>query len=197
MGTERFEELAVWASARNGDAAAFADLFDLHRDRVFRQALRLTRSQHDAEDITAATFYELWRRRDAVRIVENSVIAWLLVTTNNVARNVSRSRTRHRALLDRLPREDDRGAEAFEAVDARIDSERATQKIRSALAQLSIADQNVITLCVIEELPTAEAARVLNIPAGTVKSRLSRAKARLAVRADLLHAEGSLTGGAQ
>jgi RNA polymerase sigma-70 factor (ECF subfamily) len=196
MGTERFDEVAVWASARDGDADAFADLFDLHRDRVFRHALRLVRSQHDAEDITAAVFLELWRKRDAVRVVEGSVIAWLLVTTNNVARNVSRSRTRHQALIDRLPRGTDHGDAALDAVDARIDSEQRNTKVRSALARLSVADQNVITLCVVEELGTAEAAAALGIPIGTVKSRLSRAKARLAQLAGDALADQSTTGGA-
>lgn len=187
----------MWAAARDGDAAAFAELFDLHRDRVFRQALRLVRTQSDAEDITAAVFLELWRRRDAVRVVENSVIAWLLVTTNNVARNVARSRTRHRALIERLPRGLDPEQEAFDAVDARLDSARRDQKVRSALAQLSVDDQNVITLCVIEELGAAEAAAALGVPVGTVKSRLSRAKSRLAQRAQDARAHESTTGGAK
>lgn len=196
MGIKHVGEIALWASARDGNADAFAELFDLHRDRVFRHALRLVRAQHDAEDITAAAFLELWRRRDAVRVVEDSVIAWLLVTTNNVARNVSRSRSRHQALIDRLPRGMDQGEDAFDAVDARIDAEHRDTTMRGALAQLSIADQNVITLCVVEELGAEEAAAALGIPIGTVKSRLSRAKSRLARLAGDARAHVSTTGGA-
>jgi len=61
---------------------------------VFRHALRLTRSLHDAEDTAGIVFLEAWRRRESMREVDGSVIGWLLVTTNNVHRNSSRA-SRH------------------------------------------------------------------------------------------------------
>ena len=78
------DELRLWSRARNGDALAFAAIFDLHRDRVFRQAVRLLDSPPDAEDVCASAFLELFRRRDDVRIVNGSVLPWLLVTTANL-----------------------------------------------------------------------------------------------------------------
>ncbi|WP_396133584.1 RNA polymerase sigma factor [Arthrobacter sp. 1088] len=47
--------------------------------------------RHDAEDATAAAFLELWRRREGVRLVDGSILPWLLVTTTNTARNLQRS----------------------------------------------------------------------------------------------------------
>lgn len=182
MGTEDFDEAGVWAAARAGDSAAFARLFDAHRDRVFGQALRLIRSPHEAEDATALVFLEAWRKRDSVRVVDGSVIGWLLVATNNVVRNLTRSNRRYRAMLDRIPApsptDDER--DHAERVDERLDQEARNAEVRASFARLSRADQDVITLCVLEELSTAQAARVLGIPAGTVKSRLSRAKQRFA-----------------
>jgi RNA polymerase sigma-70 factor (ECF subfamily) len=52
--------------------------------------------------------------------------------------------------------------------------------LRTALATLPRRDQDILTLCVLEELSTAEAAEALGVAPGTVKSRLSRAKSRLA-----------------
>jgi len=93
----------VLERVRDGDADAFGELFDLHHDRVFRQALRMTASLHDAEDVTAVVFLEAWRRRDAMREVNGSVIAWLLVMTNFVFRNYARASRRYREGLQQLP----------------------------------------------------------------------------------------------
>lgn len=179
MGSEIFDEARVWRDARSGDSAAFGVMFDKHRDRVFGHALRLTHSSHDAEDVTAVVFLEAWRRRDAVRVVDGSVIGWLLVTTNNVSRNAGRTRRRYDELLRRLPMPEHSDDHA-EEVGARLDDGHRAGRVRDAFSRLSKKDQDVITLCVLEEMPVAQAAEALGVPIGTVKSRLSRAKQRLA-----------------
>jgi RNA polymerase sigma-70 factor (ECF subfamily) len=179
MDRDEFDEAAAWSAARGGDGPAFASLFDLHRDRVFGHALRLLREPHDAEDVTAVVFLEAWRKRDAVRLVDGSIIGWLLVTTNYTVRNHARSRRRYHAALGRLPKpapQDDHAPR----VDAALDGEGRSRVVREAFSRLSQRDQDVITLCVLEELSTAQAAEALGVPEGTVKSRLSRAKQRLA-----------------
>jgi RNA polymerase sigma factor (sigma-70 family) len=172
------DEPDVIERVRADDADAFGVLFDLHHDRVFRQALRLTAAVHDAEDITAVVFLEAWRRRDAMRVVNGSVVGWLLVTTNNVFRNQLRSTRRYRAALAGLPAPEHAPDHAG-AVDDRIDGDSRRAAVRAALAQLPRRDQDILTLCVLEDFSTAEAAEALGIAAGTVKSRLSRAKAKL------------------
>jgi len=84
------DEAVLWSRARSGDGRAFAAVFDAHRDRTFRHVLRLVASAHDAEDVVAGTFFELWRRRDTVPVVDGSVLPWLLVTAGNLARNAGR-----------------------------------------------------------------------------------------------------------
>ena len=172
------DEADRWQAAVGGDSAAFGELYDAHRDRVFGHALRLTRSSHDAEDVTALVFLEAWRRRDRVRLVDGTILPWLLVTTGYVIRNLERSRRRHRAAMASVP-----PAEATpdftDSVDERLDGTRAAGRLREAFTALPARDQDVLTLCVLEELPLAEAAEVLRLPLGTVKSRLSRAKHRL------------------
>ncbi|MFF2053659.1 RNA polymerase sigma factor [Leifsonia sp. NPDC058194] len=173
------DEPAVLDRIHDGDADAFGALFDLHHDRVFRQALRLTSSVHDAEDVTAVVFMEAWRRRDAMRVVNGSVIGWLLVTANNVHRNHLRSSRRYRVALGTLPPPENTPDHSG-AVDDRLDTDARRTAVRAALARLPKRDQDIITLCVFEELSTTDAAEALGVAAGTVKSRLSRAKARLA-----------------
>jgi len=179
MGTELVNEPALWELARGGDSGAFAMLYDRHRDRVFGQALRLMRSTHDAEDVTAVVFLELWRRRKTVSLVNETIVGWLLVTTNHVAHNFVRSMRRYKAVIDRIPPAELDGGQEFDRIDERLDSSAQERGVNSAFAQLSPNDQNIITLCVLEEFSLAEAASALRIPVGTVKSRLSRAKQRL------------------
>ena len=154
----------------------------------------MTRSVHDAEDVTGMVFLEAWRRRDAVLDVDGSAIGWLLVTTNNVSRNLSRSIRRYRHTLSTLPLPED-SPDHSEAVDVRLDSHPQLTALRQALARLPRRDQDILSLCVIEELSTADAAAVLNIPTGTVKSRLSRAKARLSASLTPLDTINSMEGG--
>lgn len=175
-GTNEYE---VWARAVEGDAGAFGELFDEHRDRVFGHALRALASRHDAEDATAIVFLELWRHRRRVRVVNGSVIGWLLVTTNNVCRNQARSARRYRLALSKLSPERSH-PDPTDDLSAELDRARSAPGVREVFAQLSARDQDILTLCVLEELTTAEAALALRIPIGTVKSRLHRAKNRMA-----------------
>jgi RNA polymerase sigma-70 factor (ECF subfamily) len=138
---------------------------------VARHAHRLVDDRDDAEDVVAVTFLEAWRRRSAVRLVSDSTLPWLLVTAGHAASNLRRSRRRYRALLDKLP-------PASSAPDPATLLERAT--VTLPLDQLGEKDRSVIALVVIEGLTEQEAATALGVPTGTVKSRLSRARGRLA-----------------
>lgn len=180
MATTRgMNEYEVWARAVDGDAEAFGELFDEHRDRVFGHALRALASRHDAEDATAIVFLELWRHRRRVRVVNGSVVGWLLVTTNNVCRNQARSARRYRIALAKLSPEQAQPDHSDE-LSIELDRARTAPGVREVFNQLSARDQNILTLCVLEELSTAEAALALHVPIGTVKSRLHRAKKRMA-----------------
>lgn len=172
-------ESETWVRAVSGDPEAFGAIFDLHRDRVFGHSLRLVRSVPDAEDVTALVFLEAWRRRGAVRVVDGSIIGWLLVTANYVVRNQSRTLHRHQIAMAKFPPAAPEPDHA-DGVLGRLDDHARSSQVRSAFGRLSQRDQDILTLCVLEELSLANAAVALRIPIGTVKSRLSRAKHRLA-----------------
>ena len=164
-----------WSQAQRGVGEGFGRIFDRHRDRVYRHVLRLVPVPADADDAVAIVFLEAWRRRGDARLVDGSLLPWLLVTATKVTQNLNRSARRHRALLAKLPPED----HALDHAE-HLDDGPAS----AALRELPLADRHVITLCVLESLTDREAALVLDLPVGTVKSRLSRAKRRLAARMD-------------
>lgn len=177
-GGSKCGDEALWLLAIDGDGDAFGRLYDRHRDHVLRHALRLVGSPHQAEDITAIAFYEAWRRRKHVRIVNGSIVAWLLVTTNNTVRNHNRQRRRYSAFLDQLPPPSAAEDVADEIADAE-EREQQARALRAAFAQLKPQERDVLTLCVIEGLNRGQVAAALGIAEGTVKSRLHRAKNRL------------------
>jgi RNA polymerase sigma-70 factor (ECF subfamily) len=161
-----------------GDEPAYRLLHDRHQASVYRVALVLMRTTWDAEEVAATAFFELWRKRDTVRLVDDSVLPWLLATTSYAAKNKLRSGRRYQRLLSRIPHDDDVPDHADEVARA-MDTLKISADVREALMQLHPKEASVVILCVVHELPMHEAAVALGIPEGTVKSRLSRVKARL------------------
>lgn len=176
---ESSDEQAWWTSAANGRGEAFAQIFDLHRDRVYRHALRLNGNVHDAEDVTAGAFLKLWRRRTDVRLVEGSVLPWLLVTTTNLSRNTARSLRRYRALIDSLPRST-AARSAGEIALEQLEEAKAAEQVRAALRSLSKTDAALIALTAFEGCTPAEAGTALGISDGAARTRLHRARTRIA-----------------
>ncbi len=172
-------ESGTWDASLTGDVDAFVDIFDLHHNRVYRHALRLTANVHDAEDVTAAAFLELWRRRRSVRVVDGSVLPWLIVTATNLSRNLVRGLHRYRALIATLPRAEVADSAADIAVE-RIEEERIGEEVRQALGALSSADAALLALTMFEHYSPAQAAAALGISDGAARTRLHRARSRMA-----------------
>ena len=166
-----------------GDEPALRMLHDRHQSPVFRLALVLMRTSRDAEEVAATAFFELWRRRDKIRVVDGSVLPWLLATTSFAAKHTLRSRRRYHRLLDRIPHDGDLPDHADEVARA-MDELKISEHLREALRRLSTREASVVVLCIMHELPIAEAAVVLGVSEGTVMSRLSRVKARLRAELD-------------
>lgn len=163
------DERSEWTRARAGDTHAFAAVFDRYESRAFAHARQLLTSREDAKDAVTVAFYELWRKRAQVRLVEGSPLPWLLNTVAFTARNLERSSRRYRGLLHRLP------PPAPSGPVVAVDESGAL----AALKRLPSREQSVMVLTVLEGYPERDVARALGIPVGTVKSRLNRAKARL------------------
>ena len=176
MGNNDRDDGELWSRSIAGEGDAFGVLYDRHRDRVFRHAYRLSGNRHDAEDILSAAFLELWRRRSKVRLVEDSVLPWLLVTTTNVARNGRRAAFRYSKLLLSLPRGDVVDLPQSEASYA---DDVAETNAAVALRSLNPTDMRLVSLVVFEEYSLAAAAAILHITPGAAKTRMHRARRRM------------------
>lgn len=165
----------------HGDERAYRSLFQRHERSLYRVALLMVQSAWDAEEVVASAFLELWRKRDRVRVVDGSALPWLLTVVSFMAKNHLRGTRRYRRLLAKIPHsatEPDHSDEVARTVDALP----AAEAVQESLRELRENDANVLLLCVVQDLSTREAAVVLGIAEGTVKSRLSRIKSRLRAR---------------
>jgi RNA polymerase sigma factor (sigma-70 family) len=177
------------ARVRDGDADAFGELFDSFAAHVYNHAFRLTGDWATAEDVMSLTFLEAWRTRDRISPAGGSLRPWLLGVATHVVHGQHRARRRHRESLARLGPTPDQ-PDFAEDVSGRIDDAARIDALHGSLAKLRAPEREVLALCVWSGLSYAEAAEALGIPVGTVRSRLARARNRLAGLAEKeLHAK--------
>lgn len=168
----------LWARSRAGDPDAFGALFERHAKLIFNYCFRRIGNRETAREMLQVVFLEAWRRRDK-ELPPDKVLPWLYGIATNVVRNQRRSERRFAAALSRLPSAQVEPDFADRA-DERLDYERQAEKAIHLLHTLPKKQQEVFVLCVGMELSYEDAAYALNIPVGTVRSRLSSARARLA-----------------
>ena len=169
----------LWRQAAAGSDAAFGALFERHASAVYNYCFRRTADWAAAEDLMAASFLEAWRKRDQVRLAGNSLRPWLYGVATNLLRNQRRSNRRREAALARV-RLEVADAGPADQVASQIDDEREMRRLLKLISEMPMRDQDVIALVVWSELSYEEAAGALGVRVGTVKSRLSRARKKLA-----------------
>lgn len=171
------DDSLLWQRVRTGDAEAYGLLFERHADAIANYCFRRVGDWATAEDLLSIVFLVGWRRRDK-QLPPGKVLPWLYGIAGNVVRNQRRAQRRYAAALRRL-REAEPEADAVERADERLDEERQMKRVLALVGRLPRREQEVFALCAWSELSYEDAALALGIPVGTVRSRLSRARARL------------------
>jgi RNA polymerase sigma factor (sigma-70 family) len=166
-----------------GDADAFGEVFDACARSVYNHAFRLTGDWSAAEDVMAMTFLEAWRGRARLVPDGGSLRPWLLGIATNLARGQRRTARRERSALSRLAAPGE-SPDFADDVIGRLDDAARLAALHRALASLRRDEFEVLALCVWSGLSYGETAEALAIPVGTVRSRLSRARAKLARRTE-------------
>jgi RNA polymerase sigma factor (sigma-70 family) len=163
--------------ARNGDVGAFESLVRAHEDVAFRTAWVVSGGADDAEDAAQEGFVKAFAALSRFR-AGAPFRPWLLTIVANEARNRRRAAGRREALALRIP-EDRRAGGAAPSPETAVLARERRETLLGGMERLSDDDREVITLRYLLELSEAETAAALGVPAGTVKSRLSRALGRL------------------
>lgn len=180
-GNGDFDQLAdceLWQRAVAGEDRAFGALFARHANAVNVYCFRRVASWSAAEDLVSVVFLEAWRCRDRLTVEGESALPLLYGIARRTTAKHHRSLIRYRAALRRLPaalHEPD----PADDIAGRIDDERRMRAVRDLLSVLPRRERDVVELFIFSELDYAAAAVALGVPVGTVRSRLSRARARL------------------
>ncbi len=181
--TAPLDDSALVAEVRAGQRGAFDVLVRRHQDRVWRVCLRWLGDPATAEEIAQDVFLAAFRGLAGFR-GESSFRTWLLRITVNHCQNARTAR--HRRGWGRHDALDSEDAPVREVVDpapladTRADGAQSRARLHAALASLEEDLRAVVLLRDVEDLDYEEIAQVLDVPRGTVKSRLHRARTLLA-----------------
>jgi RNA polymerase sigma-70 factor (ECF subfamily) len=179
-GSAAADHAALERMAR-GDHEALAELYDRHGRLVFSLALRILRDQSDAEDIVQDVFSQAWRQSSRYEPGRGNPVAWLL--------NLTRSRAIDR-LRGRRARPDATAGDPAtldlpdhsQPVDERLALTNQAARIRAAVDELSVLQRVAIELAFYEGLTHVEIADRLELPLGTVKTRIRQGLLKLKER---------------
>lgn len=169
------DDVSLLARAQKDDRLAFGELVRRHQHSALRVAAVISGSTEEAKDIVQDAFVNVRRKLGTYRGT-GSVRSWLLRVVANHAKNHVRSRIRR-------IRRDDRHVGLLVRVEDGTE-QQAIQRLENlavaeALGRLQLHDREVLGCRFVAELSEAETADVLDIAIGTVKSRTSRALAKL------------------
>ena len=167
--------------ARRGDSAAYEALVRAHQDIAFRTACLFAGSAADAEEAAQEALLKAWRALPRFR-AGAPFRPWLLAIVANEARNRRRAAGRRAGLVARAAANERPSGDAAPSPEAALLAGGDRDELLAALAALDERDRAVIACRYLLDLSERETAGVLGCRRGTVKSRLSRALARMRAR---------------
>ncbi len=161
-----------------GDPDAFGEIVRRHRDRLWAVALRTLGDREEAADAVQDALVSAFRSAHTFR-GQSAVTTWLhRITVNACLDRVRRSASRRTSSVA-----DEQGFDALlephESAEAPAERDELHRELLAALATLPMEQRAALVLVDMQGYPVAEAAAVLDVPTGTVKSRCARGRARL------------------
>jgi len=179
------EEATLLASARAGDSAAFECLVMPHWDVLLRVTQRILRNREDAEDAVQTAFLDAFRNLNGFR-GHSRFSSWITrIAMNAALMRLRVSRRKRETSFDEIT-ETGEAQTRFHLVETRLNPEQEYLSkegrvlLEKGLKKLRPRYVEVLHLCNVQELSTKETARILELPLGTVKARLHRARTKLA-----------------
>lgn len=177
------EDVALVRSAARGDSEALARLYDRYASILLAVGFRILGHRREAEDLLHDVFIEVWRCAGDYDAARGSVRAWLLLRMRSRALDRHRAVVRSRVILSETGQLD---GQAASHEDPSIAADRHV--VRKAVEALPSEQRLVLELGYYEGLSSSEIAKRVDIPIGTVKSRVARGLEHL--RSEILGGEG-------
>jgi RNA polymerase sigma-70 factor (ECF subfamily) len=175
-------DLQLVAECLAGNETAWEELVKVHTRRVYAVCYRFTGTSEEAQDLSQEVFLRVFRTLRTFRAGEGSFSVWLNRLTRNLLIDHYRRTKQDRnteSLEEQMPRIEESSAVTSRA-DGMLAGREASDLLQWALQKISPELRETVILRDVEELEYREIAQVLNVPEGTVKSRLNRGRAELA-----------------
>ncbi|MEU4113627.1 RNA polymerase sigma factor SigM [Kitasatospora sp. NPDC028055] len=173
------DDAALLARHVAGDQEAFGLLVNRHRDRLWAVALRTLGDREEAADALQDALVSAFRAAAGFQ-GRSAVTTWLhRIVVNACLDRARRSATRRTSPLDEDPQRLDRLVGTAEPADSPVVRAEVQRELTAALAELPPEQRAALVLVDMQGYPVAEAAELLGVPVGTVKSRCARGRARL------------------
>jgi RNA polymerase sigma-70 factor, ECF subfamily len=177
--TRNREEEELIRRAMAGDVDAYGDLVRSYQQRIFNLIGRMVNRREAAEDLAQEVFIKAFRKLGSFRF-ESSFYTWLYTIALNTCRNYWRRRTPEMLdVNDEMNASVVERAASAEPVDDVVYRNQRAYLVRAALEQLPPDQKEVLVLCDLEGLGYQEIADMLEVPIGTVRSRIFRARATM------------------
>jgi len=180
----QMDEKAMVEAAIKGDLDTFNQLVLAYQDLVYQHAYSLLSDTDLAQDVTQESFIKAFHALKSFR--GGSFRSWLLRIVRNSAYDILRRSKRH-PTQPLFPVDDDGEeldsapwlADSDASVQEKVEDKECSEEVRMLLEQLPEAYQNVLILVDLYQFDYTEAATTLQIPVGTIKSRLARARLQM------------------
>ena len=172
------EQLMI--DVQQGHQAALSALYDRYVNRVYGMALQKLTNPAEAEDITHDVFVNLWQRSSTFQPAKGSLPSWLLTVAHNRIIDALRRRRRSSEAHEAIARDPVAVSEtAHEDTAAIAEQNEEAQQVRRALETLPDDQREVINLSYYEGYSQSEISQRIQVPLGTVKSRMRLAMDKL------------------
>jgi RNA polymerase sigma-70 factor (ECF subfamily) len=158
--------------------ASFGELFDRHATTMFRYFVRRV-GPHDADSLLGELFRIAFEKRASYATEREGARPWLYGIASNLLARHRQGEARRLDATARLVNASVTASDLFSEVDARVDASRLWADVAAAIATLPQGERDTLLLFAWEGMPYDQIAVALDVPVGTVRSRLSRARGRL------------------
>ena len=165
---------------QQGDELAYVELVNRYRNRLINFVFRFVGTKEESEDIVQDTFVKLYEKKDYYRPI-NEFSTWIVTIASNLAKTELRKRKRRKtsSLSDLGLENKDFDVPVQDTTDEETLDEFADSQIQDAIQSLQIHFRTALILRDIEELSYEEISKILDVPLGTIKSRINRARLQL------------------
>ena len=168
--TEKEIDYRLMRAIQKGDMVAFSEMVDRYKNRLMNVIGRMLSSSEEAEDIVQETFVRVYQHRQSFNF-QHCFSTWIYTIGLNLARNELRKRKKFKHYdIDEM-----QGNESEFAVEAKLPS-RLPEVLNTAVEGLPEKYRTAFMLRDVQELSYEEVAQILDVPLGTVKSRVNRAR---------------------